>query len=57
MNRVMSNKLVETVNLQFLQILETIENDWWKFHYFVSTEVPMNQHMRINENIPSKEKK
>ena len=57
MNCVMSNKLVEAVNLQFPQILETIENDWGKFHYFVSTECPVNQHLRINENIPSKENK
>ena len=54
---VVSNELVKAVNLQSPQSLETIENLGWKFHYFVSTEYPMNQHLRINENIPSKEKK
>ena len=54
---VVSNELVEVVNLQSLQSLETIENLGWKFHYFVSIECPMNQHLRIIENIPSKEKK
>ena len=44
---VVSNELVEAVNLQFPQSLETIENLGWKFHYFVSTEYPMNQHSRI----------
>ena len=54
---VVSNKLLEAVNLQSLQSLETIEDVGWKFHYFVSTECPMNQHLRIIKNIPSKEKK
>ena len=44
---VVSNKLVEEVNLQSLQSLDTIENHGWKFHYFVCTEFPMNQHLRI----------